>query len=442
MAQASSMTTMSPPLFSVVHTCGGNQPAKQLSSTVTWSCGCAVDRGTQTEEKKVTEKALDLVFLMDTTGSMGAYLGEARANIHKIMGEFTQASGYSLRLALVLYRDHPPQETTYVTKVHDFSSEPSTLREWLDTCKAQGGGDPPEAVADGYFEVSRLSWRLTSTKICIQVADAPPHGLVRRCDLPGREDMFPNGCPLGHDPMELWNTLAARKVVLYVVGCEPSITHAKPFYQGLALKTGGRYIPLKYASNLPQIIIGATEEELCMEQQIPMVQDMIDGHRRRWIEEDRYVKRTVEESAIINEEREDGLCRDIHARMSSKGVTIKQVPDSEKASSAKERVVKSIARMNKMMDVRNAYLISPPRGFDEVDEGTRRGGRITLESATIVADSNEDHLEVEGAAERLEAMGVEKGEVTDGVKITEEPATLTHACRLLKKVMSRTNPIE
>ena len=70
-AQASSMTTMTPPLFSVAHTCGGNQPAKQLSSIVTWSCGCAVDRGTQTEEKKVMEKALDLVFLMDTTGSWG-----------------------------------------------------------------------------------------------------------------------------------------------------------------------------------------------------------------------------------------------------------------------------------------------------------------------------------------------------------------------------------
>ena len=49
------------------------------------------------------------------------------------------------------------------------------------------GGDRPEAVADALHDVLKLSWRDDATKICVFIADAPPHGLMQH------NDGFPNG---------------------------------------------------------------------------------------------------------------------------------------------------------------------------------------------------------------------------------------------------------
>jgi hypothetical protein len=77
------------------------------------------------------------------------------------------------------------------------------MKEWLEGCSAEGGGDLPEAVADGLDEALKLSWREVSTKIVVLISDAPPHGLT-----PG--DSFPNGCPNNIDPLKV------RKVSVFI----------------------------------------------------------------------------------------------------------------------------------------------------------------------------------------------------------------------------------
>lgn len=72
---------------------------------------------------------------------------------------------------MVEYRDHPPQETSFITRVHDFTSSVTKMREWLEGCSASGGGDEPEAVADGLNDALNLSWRKNATKICILISD-------------------------------------------------------------------------------------------------------------------------------------------------------------------------------------------------------------------------------------------------------------------------------
>ena len=49
------------------------------------------------------------------------------------------------------------------------------------------GGDAPEAVADALQQVYKLDWKSEATKVCILIADAPPHGLR------GTADGFPDG---------------------------------------------------------------------------------------------------------------------------------------------------------------------------------------------------------------------------------------------------------
>jgi hypothetical protein len=91
------------------------------------------------------------------------------------------------------------------------------MKGWLEQCQAFGGGDVPEAVADGLHVTLKLSWRAESTKICILIADAPPHGLAPS------GDGFPNGCPDGLDPVVIVREMAKKSITLYTVGVEPPI---------------------------------------------------------------------------------------------------------------------------------------------------------------------------------------------------------------------------
>ena len=151
-----------------------------------------------TENKKDSDpNLLDLVFLMDCTGSMGSYIQSATESIRQIVEEIVALEKSDIRMSLVEYRDHPPQEETFVTRAHDFTASIKKMKEWLEECSAVGGGDQAEAVADGLNEVLTLSWREKSTKICVLIADAPPHGLS------SSGDSFPNGCPLGIDPLKV-----------------------------------------------------------------------------------------------------------------------------------------------------------------------------------------------------------------------------------------------
>lgn len=145
---------------------------------------------------------LDLAFAMDCTGSMGSYIDSAKQNIENITQRISSSGTSSIRFGLVEYRDHPPQDSSFVTRKHDFIPHLSTMKSWLTACSADGGGDTPEAVADALNDVLHLSWRSDATKICVLISDAPPHGLQH-------SDSFPR-CPAGHDPVCIASEMAKR----------------------------------------------------------------------------------------------------------------------------------------------------------------------------------------------------------------------------------------
>ncbi len=58
-----------------------------------------------------------------------------------------------------------------MTRTHDFTESVKEMKKWLENCSAVGGGDEPEAVADGLQDALKLSWRQKSTKICVLIAD-------------------------------------------------------------------------------------------------------------------------------------------------------------------------------------------------------------------------------------------------------------------------------
>jgi hypothetical protein len=122
--------------------------------------------------------ALDLVFLLDATGSMGDEIAEIKATVGSIARRIEQLPGSTApRFGLVAFRDLGDD---YVTRSWDFTSDIGQFSANLANVTAGGGGDTPESVNAGLHEAINLpGWADNSTgrhlRMIVLVGDAPPH---------------------------------------------------------------------------------------------------------------------------------------------------------------------------------------------------------------------------------------------------------------------------
>lgn len=204
---------------------------------------------------------LDLCFLCDCTGSMGSYIHAAQQNILRIVNRIMVPHRAKVRFGLISYRDHPPQECSYVTKAFPFTADATEMKAYVDTMSAVGGGDGPEAVTAALHDALHLPWRPNATKVIVLIADAPPHGLEPS------GDGFPNGDPEGRDPLEIARRMAANGIACYSVGCEPALggyCFARDFMCTLAEITGGQAVALSSADLLAEVIVNGSAEEISL----------------------------------------------------------------------------------------------------------------------------------------------------------------------------------
>ena len=110
---------------------------------------------------------------------MSSYIEKSKNTIKRILKTVKKSEKgeiRDLRFGFVAYRDHPPQDDTYVTKTQDLADE-ETIIKFISSLSAKGGGDGPEAVMDGLYDsIYKMSWNKDSLKYIFHIADAPPHG--------------------------------------------------------------------------------------------------------------------------------------------------------------------------------------------------------------------------------------------------------------------------
>ena len=118
---------------------------------------------------------LDVMFLLDATGSMGDEIAQLQGNILAISEQIDALPGnIDVRYGLVTYLD---RGDVYVTRVHEFTDSVSEFQEDLIAVVAQGGGDYPESMNEGLdMALNAVDWRSDDTvRLMFLVADAPPH---------------------------------------------------------------------------------------------------------------------------------------------------------------------------------------------------------------------------------------------------------------------------
>lgn len=119
---------------------------------------------------------VEVVFVLDTTGSMGGLIQAAKEKIWSIAGSMAQAQpAPDIRMGLVAYRDRGDE---YVTRVVNLSSDLDSMYATLMDFQANGGGDGPESVNQALNDaVNQIAWGSdpNAYRVIFLVGDAPPH---------------------------------------------------------------------------------------------------------------------------------------------------------------------------------------------------------------------------------------------------------------------------
>jgi von Willebrand factor type A domain len=131
---------------------------------------------------------LDLMIVIDTTGSMRREIRELQAGLLGIIRILHRLSP-SLAIGIIAYRD---RGQSYVTHIYPLSRiEEGTLRgilEFVAGLRAEAGGDHPEAVDAALTEAARVSWRENVMGRVVVIGDAPAHDpdMQRSFELAGQ----------------------------------------------------------------------------------------------------------------------------------------------------------------------------------------------------------------------------------------------------------------
>ncbi|CAN5721870.1 hypothetical protein BH11PSE8_BH11PSE8_45210 [soil metagenome] len=171
---------------------------------------------------------LDLVFLIDATGSMGDEIAKLKASMRAVADQIAQLPGRpDACYGLVAYRD---RGDAFVTRTHDFTDDLSAFRQQLARVQAQGGGDMPEALNEALHEVVHgLSWRTDAARLVVLVADAPPH--------------LDYGAPYYDIDMQ---AALAKGIKVFAVGASGLDPVGEYVFRQIAQYTAGRFVFLTY----------------------------------------------------------------------------------------------------------------------------------------------------------------------------------------------------
>lgn len=181
-----------------------------------------------------TPVKIDVLFLIDSTGSMSDEIYVVKVKIEEIIYEVQNGTPRpDVRYAIVTYRD---RGDAYITRTFDFTGDVNEIKKFLYDIYAQGGGDGPESVNEAlHVAINDCSWGCEDhVKMIFLIGDAPPH-MDYEDDYDYREEIkIANG----------------KQIRIHTIGCSgiKSYKNGVSIFEEIAEKTGGTYQELIYSS--------------------------------------------------------------------------------------------------------------------------------------------------------------------------------------------------
>jgi hypothetical protein len=211
-----------------------------------------------------TDGKIQVVFSLDTTGSMYPCLTQARktidASCKRLFAEIPD-----LEIGIIAHGDYCDKHTSYVTKVHDLSDDADAISKYVRTVEQTGGGDAPECYELVMHEARSLKWdRNAASKVLVMVGDDVPHA--------------PKDNPKHLNWRDEMRALHADGVSVYGVQAL-NRKHATPFYKEIAEESGGFHLALDQFAYITDMILAICFKQAGDEQLRGYEREVIKGGR-------------------------------------------------------------------------------------------------------------------------------------------------------------------
>ncbi len=201
-----------------------------------------------------TPLPLDVLFVMDTTGSMGEEIERLRSTIEIINANVgAMKPKPATRFGLVLYRD---VEDAYVTKLVPFTADLDAFQEELNLIDADGGGDTPEDLQSALDDaVRRMAWNQNGIRLAFVVTDADAQlgyankwNFAFRNDTRQAEPVSPNKPWKGpeYTYADAARDAKAKAIKFYTIGTGGLPLEGEYVLRQLSQYTDAKYIFLTY----------------------------------------------------------------------------------------------------------------------------------------------------------------------------------------------------
>jgi Mg-chelatase subunit ChlD len=198
------------------------------------------------EAKKSPAPRVEVVFCLDTTGSMGGLIEGAKQKIWSICNQIAGGKPTpDLKVGLVAFRDRGDE---YITKVFDLSDDLDAIHGHLKTFKAAGGGDFPESVNEAlHVAVNKIKWSKDkeTLRIIFLVGDAPPH-----MDYPD-DVKYPVTCKLACE----------REIIINTIQCG-NHAETRKYFRDIAAKAEGKFVEIAADGGVAPVVATPFDKRL------------------------------------------------------------------------------------------------------------------------------------------------------------------------------------
>ena len=210
------------------------------------------------EDQPLAQVPLDVLFLLDATGSMADEINQIKSTLLSISHRISDLpSQPDLRFGMVTYRD---RGDAFITRTYPFEQNIMEFVASIQGVVADGGGDEPESLNEAlHVAVNQMDWRLGETiRLVFLIADAPPH-------LDYQED---------YDYAEEMVRASQRGIKIFPIASSGLNTQGEYILRQIAVHTMGRFIFILYGGstshdvgeytveNLDDLVVNLVEEEL------------------------------------------------------------------------------------------------------------------------------------------------------------------------------------
>ncbi|MBD2665422.1 vWA domain-containing protein [Richelia sinica] len=211
----------------------------------------------------MTSSNIEVVFSFDTTGSMYPCLTQVRRKIKQTVTRLMNELPL-IKIGIIAHGDYCDQDSTYVTKILTLCDDVDQICDFVQNVEPTGGGDAPECYELVLHQAQSLSWSDSANKSLVLIGDDLPHAPA-------------------HNPQKLnWRKelekLADGGITVYGVQAL-NRSHATPFYQEIANKSGGFHINLDQFSYITDLFLAVCYQQSSNEQLQAYEQEIISQGR-------------------------------------------------------------------------------------------------------------------------------------------------------------------